>query len=155
MARLKETYLASDQMDYRRRETGDRAITREHAKKGFAATIGGGAEAGKKTNRPVAELTDGDADVIIGAVTSVGEDGCNVVRDGRFVLQAVGAGDITHLRRKIVGDATDGNEGKVAPHGGASAVPADFAQQGELAIIGFDNDTTEGGIGHHYLVERL
>ena len=151
MARLSEKYLAEDQLDYRRRKTGDNAINREtHASRGFAATISGGAEAGKKTNRPVVELSDSNADVILGAITSVGLDGCNVVKNRRFVLQCINPGETSDLRKKVIGTTT---VGKVDHHQANDATA--FAQKGEIAIIGFDNDDSTGGIGHHYLCEVL
>ena len=55
MARLKETFLAEDQLDYRRLKTGTGAIARTDGMKGLAATLSSGASAGKTTSRPVAK----------------------------------------------------------------------------------------------------
>ena len=146
MARLQETYLSSDQMDYRRLKTGTGNIQLADAGKGLAAVISAAAAAGKATNRPVLKQSHAADQVVIGAITSVGKDGCNAVKKGRFVLQASAAGAAADIGKRVISTTT---EGKVTHHA------SEDATKGQLAIIGFDNDTSTDGIGHHYLVECL
>ena len=145
MARLKETYLAEDQLDYRRLKTGTGAIARTDAMKGIAATLSSGASAGKDTSRPVVKKTHAADQIVIGAIVNTSEDGCNVVKNRRFVLQASEAGADADVGKVVITTTT---EGKVTK-GTADA------KKGEIAIIGHDNDTSTGGIGYHYLCEVL
>lgn len=145
MARLKETYLAEDQLDYRRLKTGTGNIQLTDAMKGVAATISARAEAGKTTNRPVVKKTSATTEIVNGAITSVSVDGCNIVKKGRFVLQANAAGAAADIGKTVVATTDTGQVD----------ASTDAATKGQLVIIGYDNDTSTDGIGHHYLVECL
>ena len=135
MANLKETYLASDQMDYRH----DTTITKADANKGVAVTLKNAATA--SANRPEIQKS-GASGKLLGALTSVGDkNGCNVVKRGRFILQAASAWAAADLGKTVVGTAT---AGKVE----AGAV----AKYGEIVIIGDATDAIDG-IGAAYLCE--
>lgn len=136
MANLKETYLASDQFDYRHNST----ITKADANKGVAVTISGAATA--SANRPEVKKSSAAADPILGALTSVGDkNGCNVVKRGRFILQAATAWQTSDLGKTVVGTST---AGKVEAGAAAKA--------GEIIIIGDATDAIDG-IGAAYLCE--
>lgn len=145
MARLKETYTAMDQEDYRRLKTGTGNIQLTDANKGIAAVLSAKAEAGKATNRPVAKKAHAASQQVIGAITSVGKDGCNIVKRCRFVLQASAAGADADIGKTVISTTTVGKVTK----------STDDATKGQIVIVGFDEDTTTGGIGHHYLCEIL
>ena len=139
MAKLKETYLAGDQLDYRH----DSSITKADANKGVAASLVAAATA--SANRPQAKKTDhATDDTLLGAITSVGDNGgCNIVKRGRFILQASVAFAAANIGKSVGPSAT---AGKVTA---TSAV----AKPGELTIIGDATDAIDG-IGAAYLVER-
>lgn len=149
MALLSEKYLASDQMDYRYKKADGDIINRNtDALKGIAVAIKAAATAGKKTNLPVVgKVTSATGQVVIGALTSIGLNTCNVVKCGRFVLQANGAGAAADIGKTVIGVASAAAPGKV------DAGP--IATKGQIVIVGFDNDTSTDGIGHHYLCEIL
>ena len=123
----------------------DDAIRRVHANKGLAATISAKAEAGKEKNRPVAKQTHAANQVVVGAITSVGKNGCNVVKKRRFVLQATGTPADADIGKTVISTTTEGKVTKSTAN----------AKKGEIVIIGYDNDTETDGIGHHYLCECM
>lgn len=138
MANLKQTYLASDQMDYRH----DTSITKADANKGVAVALKAAGAATASANRPQAKKADDAADVILGALVSVGDKGgCNVVKRGRFILQAATAYAAADFGKTVIGTAT---AGKVE----AGAV----AKFGDIVIIGDATDAIDG-IGAAYLCE--
>ena len=139
MANLKQTYLASDQMDYRH----DTSITKADANKGVAVYLSSAATA--SANRPevkknVAAIS---SDVLVGALGSVGDNnGCNVIKRGRFILQANTAFAAANIGKSVAPSTV---AGKVAA---TTAV----AKVGDLVIIGDATDAIDG-IGHAYLCE--
>ena len=145
MARLKETYLAEDQLDYRRLKTGDGNIALTDGGKGLAATISAKAEAGKTTSRPVVKKTHAASQEVIGPIASVSKDGCNVVKDRRFVLQATGTPADADVGKTVISTTTTGKVTKSTGN----------ATKGQIVIVGHDNDTDTNGIGQHYLCECL
>ena len=139
MANLKQTYLASDQMDYRH----DTSITKADANKGVAvALVPTSGAATASANRPQVKKVSLAADVIVGALVSVGDKGgCNVVKRGRFILQAATAYAAADFGKTVIGTTT---AGKVE----AGAV----AKFGDIVIIGDATDAIDG-IGAAYLCE--
>ena len=154
MANLKETYLASDQLDYRHNST----ITKADANKGVAVTYAGGATA--SANRPEVKKSAAATDKIAGALTSVGDkNGCNVVKTGRFILQAASAWEASDLGKTVVATSTAGKVEAAARiqtitiNASAETFPT-VAQglNGHITIVGDATDAIDG-IGAAYLCE--
>ena len=147
MAFEAETYLAEDQLDYLFATTGGRAISKADAYKGVPVTITGGQT--DANNRPTISKVGGAAAAtsrILGALTHVGNKGCNVVQRRRFVLQAASAFEAADVGKTVIG--VNNTTGKVE----AGAV----AKTGEIVIIDGGNDTgADDSIGHYYLVEKM
>ena len=154
MANLKETYLASDQMDYRHNST----IIKSDANKGVAVTYVSAATA--SANRPEVKKSGAAADKILGGLTSVGDkSGCNVVRRGRFILQAASAWEASDFGKTVV---ATGTAGKVEAAVRTRTITIDTVVQefptvaqglnGHITIVGDATDAIDG-IGAAYLCE--
>ena len=141
MAFFKETYTAEDELDYEVSTGATVGITRADAKKGIAARFNTAQTT--DSGRPEVAKANAASQVILGAITFVGPKGCNVVKSGRFVLQAASAYAAGDFGKSVESTTT---LGKVEATSAA-------ATQGQLCIIGGGEDT--GGIGDFYLVERI
>ena len=159
MANLKETYTAANQLDYRH----DSSISKADAHKGVAVTYAGAAEAG--ANRPQVKKSAAAGDIIVGGLTSVGDkNGCNVVKTGRFILQAASAWQATDFGKTVVATATPGKvEAADRTKTIALSASSDFASDvdvptvpqglnGHITIVGDATNAIEG-IGPAYLCE--
>lgn len=141
MAIYKETWTAEDEMGYNVSTGATVGIGRADANKGIAARLNA-AQADDK-GRPQVAKANAANQLILGAITSVGKNGCKVVKKGRFVLQAATAYQASDFGKLVVSTTT---LGKVEAGAAANRL-------GDLVIIGGGVDT--GGIGNYYLVERL
>ena len=142
-----ESYLASDQLDY----VNGSSINKTHAYKGLAAFVRTAVPAvsGRKDGRPTVEQTDTPARYVLGAITHVGNKGCNVVQRGRFILQASSAFETADLNKTVVGVTGTENLGKV------EAADRAVNLNNALNIVGGGNDDSADGIGHYYLIEKM
>lgn len=154
MAQLKETYLASDQMDYRH----DSSISKSDANKGVAIAYVGAATA--SANRPQIKKSAAATDKIAGALGSVGDNnGCNAIKRGRFILQAATAYDAADFGKTVIGTGTAGKveaadrTQTITISGSAETFPT-VAQglNGHITIVGDATDAIDG-IGAAYLCE--
>ena len=155
MALAKETYTAADEIDYRTSDGAAVGIKRTDAYKGVAARYNGGIDA--NNNRPIAVKTNAVNQIIIGFVTHVGAHlQCRIVKRGRCIVQANAAYNAANDFGDTIETTT--TVGKVVAAnklGSSGAFDRAFVEGNDWTIVGGGNDTSEGGIGHYYIVERF